>query len=962
MIPIIIGSFLPTGNGEFYKSGTDIASIGIYRTQDAGASYSLVHPTSPGSIGSATVDLFSSVRIRKVIAINNGSGGVRLVVAAKNGLFTCFDGNASNPNWVELHNGEFYDVEVQPNNQNIIYACGDKNTPLIKHDFSIGGAPTVLSTLEVNFPFGTGDIRRASIEFCGDIADKFVVMLTENNDATDNYTKMYYYDLNLNQLVYKGLLDDTNGPGSGAYEEAGIGLERHMAWALSPHLVSGKVLIAVGNVKPIRLTSFNFDSVELISTDWTNIMNFLDVHDDMHYMKFNNGSTKLYVGSDGGLFEADVQQIGVNYTSYNWKNLNSGLGVGTAYSVSTGQVGENRSILGSFQDMGNISFEQDNSNIWTPKSQNYGDGWEDYVSALNSNKMMGQTNQSNAAYTLNGWASSFSGPDFIVSPGKKESTGSFSNEDDYYGCSYEGLKKSTFGSTFAVHSNFPSIPAGNNYSDPQAVYNVAVCQNPRFSDYIYVEWRGGLSGDNNTFPEEFPRVYRSTVGGGTNISDWEIVYEYDTRGWGKIAINYDNPDISYISEDGKLWRVDASTGNKVDWGDGLPDPSISRMTINDICYVNGSDEGVYVATRRGIFYRDNVNHPNGFIRICSLPNANPRDIEIDYCRDKLIVATYGRGIWEADLDLPQDKPFKVSSSYTISGDFFPGTDVIVESGTLTVEGTLYMPTNAKVIVKPGARLSINGGTITSACGGLWRGVQLYGQSSSQQTYSNQATLTMYNGGTIEHAEIGVENWHHGYWAETGGIIRATEGIFRNNKKDVEFMKFQNISSSGQYLNDLSYFTKCQFIWDDNLRLEVPLPHVTMYKVSGVRYVGCTFADDRTNPTSRYLTTQTNNNTGIYSIDAKYYVKAKCISTGIFITWSNCVGDLNSGNWTPTTFRNLDFGIYASNSHTENSILVDRSRFENNLYGILLVNSNDPVITQNQFEFTSGNNFEAVNAT
>lgn len=168
------------------------------------------------------------------------------------------------------------------------------------------------------------------------------------------------------------------------------------------------------------------------------------------------------------------------------------------------------------------------------------------------------------------------------------------------------------------------------------------------------------------------------------------------------------------------------------------------------------------------------------------------------------------------------------------------------------------------------------------------------------------------------------------------------------------MKYQNTDGAGGHLPNKSYFTNVTFTWDDAFLADYPLGHVTLYKVDGIKFRGCTFNDRRTAPNSRYYLDYAKTNSGIYSIDAQYFVMPQCTD---YI--GGCSGSLEDDpDWNPTTFENLDFGVYASNISSEQNITVDRSIFENNLYGLQTVNVNDPIITRNEFEVNGDttNNF------
>ena len=759
----------------------------------------------------------------------------------------------------------------------------------------------------------------------------------------ESQTSLFRWDVEDNSFVDKGTLPIT------------LGYERGMGWAVSPVLEGGKTRIVFGNTGIIKMVYDALDDIEFTFSDYIIIMNG-EIHSDQHYMKFSYSGETLFIGNDGGIYKADMSDpLG------SWENLNNGLGVSTPFRVSTSQNGV-REVLASFQDMGTIRIENISGN-WFPTKVGGADGTDDYINPVNSLEMA-STNQisSSVEITTDNWLSS-NGVSLTNSPHTRRIGANSKDHQLLYGCTRDGLKKYEIGSSgsFILNQTLPiesSINVGAGYNYPQYIFDLTASENPQYSDYIYVFWRGGVDNLNTSLAPDIvlPRIYRTTVGGGTDPSSWEQVYQYSSNEYGAVTLKFDDPNVFWVTHGGKVDKVDLSSGGEpMNYSDGLPDFTYSA--IKKIVYVRGSNDALFAGTKEGLYYRDNDNYPDGWVRVCSMPNTPIYDLEIDYCRRKLIVATYGRGIWEADLGLIGLQPFVISENMTISGDYYLGTDIIIEPGAnLTVTGTLYMPEGSKILVSPRGQLTVNGGKITNECGHFWSGIEVWGNNALSQSSTNQGRVVLTNGAVIENAEVAVSLWKSDDWSTTGGIIFSTNATFKNNKKDVEFVRYQNFHpSTGEPFHNLSYFTNTSFIWDDDFRAEVPLTHVTMYKVDGIRFSGCYFADNRTIPESQYALYHHLNNTGIRSIDANYIIQGHCIP----LDYDGCDVDILGSDWAPTKFENLDFGIYASNSTTDYSISVDRSVFRNNLYGAELIDINSPVVTRSVFDYTNvNNNFES----
>lgn len=94
-------------------------------------------------------------------------------------------------------------------------------------------------------------------------------------------------------------------------------------------------------------------------------------------------------------------------------------------------------------------------------------------------------------------------------------------------------------------------------------------------------------------------------------------------------------------------------------------------------------------------------------------------------------------------------------------------DLIIEAGaTLTVKCDVHIPHGGAVLVRPGGRLIVDGGSFTNLCGDTWSGIELWGVAPPKETpkkkakgplrdASMQGQLELRNGGAIEHAPCAV---------------------------------------------------------------------------------------------------------------------------------------------------------------------------------------------------------------
>ena len=258
-------------------------------------------------------------------------------------------------------------------------------------------------------------------------------------------------------------------------------------------------------------------------------------------------------------------------------------------------------------------------------------------------------------------------------------------------------------------------------------------------------------------------------------------------------------------------------------------------------------------------------------------------------------------------------------------------DLIVQ-WSLTVQCQLKFLPGARLIVLPGARLILDGGTLTSIQGMYWPGVQVWGNSTANQSMSHgfanyQGLVSIVNGGTIQNAQTAISaiaayNNNTLDWSKTGGIIQAIGANFLGNIKDVAFLYYQNATSA-------SYFKGCTFS-------QIPLPtgawgddRVSLYGINGVKFYGNTF-----NGTNAALTSALRGN-GITSVDAGYTLD------------DYVVGSTTTHNTFNTGGTSFNYNINAQNAAIFNTITVNNTVFGYPLKGSIYMNQmHYSIITNN----------------
>ena len=209
------------------------------------------------------------------------------------------------------------------------------------------------------------------------------------------------------------------------------------------------------------------------------------------------------------------------------------------------------------------------------------------------------------------------------------------------------------------------------------------------------------------------------------------------------------------------------------------------------------------------------------VKTCALPISADKTGPYTYINGRCDELGYGRiNAYQAVLAAQNylTPTQTISTNTTWSTDRISGDIIIEPRIELIITSTVNFSSNSKIIVKPNARLIIDGGTLTSKC--MWQGIEVWGDvSESQLPLSNspQGYLETKNKALIENAISAIRLWKPGDLSSTGGIIRAYKTTFKNNISCAQFTSYQNFIATGPLagtpVGNESSFTKCKFVTD-----------------------------------------------------------------------------------------------------------------------------------------------------
>ncbi len=294
------------------------------------------------------------------------------------------------------------------------------------------------------------------------------------------------------------------------------------------------------------------------------------------------------------------------------------------------------------------------------------------------------------------------------------------------------------------------------------------------------------------------------------------------------------------------------------------------------------------------------------------------------------------------LVIPYDSVLTQNALWNIERTL-ANTAIIDSGAVLTITSTIHCTDNARLIVRPGGKLVVDGGTLTSACPGeMWQGIEVVGDRTKQQHFQYQGIVELKNGATIENALCGIRTGLREdtvTFATTGGIIFASDATFLNNCRAVEINSYAYPVPGTAVTDYVSNFNRCSFTVDSN-NLFAPnytafTEHVKLWDVKGVDFYGCTF-ENLTNG-------NTNKGRGIYADDAGVIVETYC-TRPLYENECECPDTLA----TYGSFSGFNTAIEVNTTGNPYAVRVNETDFENNGTGVKINGNNYVTVINNNF--------------
>lgn len=593
---------------------------------DAADTYGVgVLKSSDGGISWSSTGLnWTTIQGRTISrVIINPNDNNMLFAGTSNGIYKSLDAGIT---WTKVLSANIKDMEFKPGDPATIYAASSsvfyKSTNTGNNFSSVSsGLPFSATVTRIAIAVTPADPSYVYLVYSDNNEYGFQGLYRSTNEGT-NFT------MQSNSPNLLGYDSDGQDPGGNGWFTLSI--------AVSP-LNKDEVVIGGVNIWKSYDGGANWN----ITAHWYGDAGLPYVHADVHDLIYRPDGNACYAATDGGIF---TTPDGGN----SWQDKSDGLQIGQMYRLG-GSVANPNLILQGWQDNGTNLY---NAGPWAAVLG--GDGMECFIDWSDPDYMYAEYQNgalhvsSDGGANFNYIVNNISEPGQWITPWLQDPV---VPQTIYAG--FENVWK--------------SIDRGNNWTqlstfNSSGLTCLAVAKsNPQYiyaSDgtSIYKTINGGTSWTTLTGPV-----------GVSNTKTYIVVSETDPE---KIWVTFSGYTASkkiYKSLDGGITWINLS-GN-------LP-----NIPANCAVSQAGTNDGIYVGTDLGVYYRDNdltswMPYSNG------LPNVIIDELEIHYGTGKLRAATFGRGLWESTIyDPASTLPFANFAADTVSG--CPGFTVQFSDSTI----------------------------------------------------------------------------------------------------------------------------------------------------------------------------------------------------------------------------------------------------------------------------------------
>lgn len=523
-----------------------------------------------------------------------------LIAGCSSGVYKSIDGGAT---WQYKAGGFFKDLTFKPGNTNIIY--GTYSGIFVRSTDKGETWTQVTNGIPSNarLVIGVSPAAPEVVYLLAAKSDNGFMGLYKSTDAGLQFTEM---------SSGPNIMDwscDGSGNGGQAWYDLAITVD-----------YTNANIIYTGGVNIWKSTNGGIDWD--INAHWYGGCGVPAVHADQHYFKVNPLNNRIYAGNDGGIYWTD------NGGSI-WHEISTGLVISQAYKIGQSATVDDL-VINGYQDNGTSLFDD---GTWT--AVNGGDGMECAIDQIDSqykyatvyygsiNRIYGINNQGQIAGNgVNGiteegaWVTPF-----IL--GENDPNTMFIG----YKNVWRSMNVKASNTSSVKWKKISTINTGNLD---------VLEQSPVNTNILFASSSNALFVSKNAL-EESPTWSSIT----NRLPSTSAISDIETSPFEENTV--------FIVQDTKIYK---STDLGLNWIEITG--SLPAIHFNSITYYKNSQEGLYLGSDAGVYYKDKsmndwIPFNNGMPASVSV-----RELEIYYdpnspSGDRIKAGTYGRGLWKSDM-------------------------------------------------------------------------------------------------------------------------------------------------------------------------------------------------------------------------------------------------------------------------------------------------------------------------
>jgi len=515
-----------------------------------------------------------------------------VIVATNSGVHKSTDGGAT---WTRTLTANVRDLKRKPGSSTVFYAASSGET------ISNGNTTRVYQSIDGGNTFTPANItgltnsRRIALAVTP-ANDKVVYFVSWSGSSTKNgFNGVYKSTTNGFSYTKTAETDDIFGGSQSWYD---------LAIAVSD-TDENTVYVGVLNIWKSTDGGDNFTAIN----SWSDPTAAAYTHADIHFLDFIGG--KFFAGTDGGVYVST--DLGTSFT-----DLTKNLAISQFYRISVANQNSGN-IVGGLQDNGGYALKNNGWSVYFGA-----DGMDCVINPLDSDNYFGFIQYGGSLYeSRDGGLTRTSS---VSAPTAETGTGDSGGEwVTPLGADRKGNLYAGYGSLYKLVSGAWSKVSTHDFGGD--IDHIEI--DPNNENNIYV------SNDGNLFKS----------------NDAGVTFTKIPTGFGtinSIEISHNDGNVAWIVSNGAVTKTtnlnDANptftniTGN-------LPSND-NKIVLRH--HAGNKDNRVYLGTTVGVYYIDDTL-TNWVTFDNNLPNTTVRDLEINEKDAKLVVATYGRGVWVSDI-------------------------------------------------------------------------------------------------------------------------------------------------------------------------------------------------------------------------------------------------------------------------------------------------------------------------